>query len=196
MPAPRAEMASSTTSSASRPCDDESAGRMELPAEYMFKDVPKYERDRRPGREVLVARWTSTASRRMLPGVDENEHAKRARARAPRPLRRHRHVDPNRAWRRSASSTGTCASRRRGRRRTCWGPGCIPQVPINDKKFYPIYAKCIELDIPICVNAGVPGPRVPCAPQDVGADRRGVLVLPRAQVRRRATAANRGPSSR
>ena len=28
----------------------------------------------------------------------------------------------------------------------------------------PIYAKCIELDIPICVCAGVPGPRVPFAP--------------------------------
>ena len=26
-------------------------------------------------------------------------------------------------------------------------PGCIPQVPINDKKMYPIYAKCVELDI-------------------------------------------------
>ena len=32
----------------------------------------------------------------------------------------------------------------------------------------PIYAKCVELDIPICVCAGVPGPRVPFAPQDVG----------------------------
>ena len=32
----------------------------------------------------------------------------------------------------------------------------------------PIYAKCIELDIPICVCAGVPGPRVPFAPQYVG----------------------------
>ena len=26
---------------------------------------------------------------------------------------------------------------------------------------YPFYAKCIELDIPICINAGVPGPRFP-----------------------------------
>ena len=36
--------------------------------------------------------------------------------------------------------------------------GLNPQVPINDKKFFPIYAKCIELDIPINVCAGVPGP--------------------------------------
>ena len=36
-----------------------------------------------------------------------------------------------------------------------------PQVPIDDKRFYPIYAKCIELDIPINMLVGVPGPRVP-----------------------------------
>jgi hypothetical protein len=41
------------------------------------------------------------------------------------------------------------------------------QVPINDKRYYPIYAKCVELDIPIFCCAGVPGPRVPLAPQKV-----------------------------
>ena len=39
-------------------------------------------------------------------------------------------------------------------RRTCWGTGLIPQVPVNDKKMYPIYAKCVELDIPIFVVRG------------------------------------------
>ena len=41
-----------------------------------------------------------------------------------------------------------------------------PQVPIGDKRCYPIYAKCIELQIPINVLTGVPGPRVPMACQD------------------------------
>ena len=36
-----------------------------------------------------------------------------------------------------------------------------PQVPIDDKRFYPIYAKCAELRIPINMLVGVPGPRVP-----------------------------------
>jgi predicted TIM-barrel fold metal-dependent hydrolase len=45
--------------------------------------------------------------------------------------------------------------------------GLLPQVAINDKKFYPLYAKCVELDIPIFVNAGVPGPRVPMDCQHV-----------------------------
>ena len=45
--------------------------------------------------------------------------------------------------------------------------GLYPQVAINDKKFYPIYMKCVELDIPFCSTAGVPGPRIPYEPQDV-----------------------------
>jgi hypothetical protein len=43
---------------------------------------------------------------------------------------------------------------------TSFPAGCFPQVPINDRLFYPVYAKCCELDIPIFVCAGVPGPRV------------------------------------
>ncbi len=42
-----------------------------------------------------------------------------------------------------------------------------PPVPVNDKKWYPIYAKLIELDIPFCPCMGVPGPRVPFGPQKV-----------------------------
>ena len=41
-------------------------------------------------------------------------------------------------------------------------------MPINDKKMYPVYAKCVELDVPIIVYAGVPGPRILMSPQDVG----------------------------
>jgi predicted TIM-barrel fold metal-dependent hydrolase len=40
-----------------------------------------------------------------------------------------------------------------------------PPVPVNDKKWYPIYAKLVELDIPFCPCMGVPGPRVPMGPQ-------------------------------
>ncbi|MBW2381207.1 MAG: amidohydrolase family protein [Deltaproteobacteria bacterium] len=45
--------------------------------------------------------------------------------------------------------------------------GLCPQVPLNDKKYYPIYATCVDLDIPICVCVGVPGPRIPMEPQKV-----------------------------
>src|SRR3546814_20943926 len=48
-----------------------------------------------------------------------------------------------------------------GKAATAFPAGTNPQVPINDKRYYPLYAKCVELDIPICITTGVPGPRVP-----------------------------------
>jgi uncharacterized protein len=45
--------------------------------------------------------------------------------------------------------------------------GTFPQVAINDKKMYPLYAKAIELGIPVFCTAGVPGPRLRMEPQRV-----------------------------
>jgi predicted TIM-barrel fold metal-dependent hydrolase len=45
--------------------------------------------------------------------------------------------------------------------------GCNPQVPIDDKRMFVTYAAAIDLDLPIFVNVGVPGPRVPMDPQKV-----------------------------
>jgi hypothetical protein len=45
--------------------------------------------------------------------------------------------------------------------------GLCPQVPVNDKKWYPIYAALIDLDLPFCPCMGVPGPRLPMDPQRV-----------------------------
>jgi hypothetical protein len=48
------------------------------------------------------------------------------------------------------------------------GPAFVqPQVPIDDKRLYPVYAKCVELGLPIFITVGVPGPRVPMAAQRV-----------------------------
>jgi predicted TIM-barrel fold metal-dependent hydrolase len=39
-------------------------------------------------------------------------------------------------------------------------------VAPSDAVYYPVYAKCIELDLPITVNTGIPGPPAPAACQD------------------------------
>jgi predicted TIM-barrel fold metal-dependent hydrolase len=39
-------------------------------------------------------------------------------------------------------------------------------LPPNDKVYYPVYAKCIELDLPIAINTGIPGPPMPGKCQD------------------------------
>lgn len=38
-----------------------------------------------------------------------------------------------------------------------WGDGMYPP---SDAVYYPLYAKCCELDIPLCMNAGLPGPPI------------------------------------
>ena len=39
-------------------------------------------------------------------------------------------------------------------------------LPPNDKSYYPVFAKCIDLDLPVSVNTGIPGPPAPGACQD------------------------------
>jgi uncharacterized protein len=51
---------------------------------------------------------------------------------------------------------------------TLFPAGVHPQIPINDKLWYPVYAKCVELDLAVFVATGVPGPRVRMMPQYVG----------------------------
>src|SRR5690242_19445835 len=45
--------------------------------------------------------------------------------------------------------------------------GTNPQVAIHEPRMYPLYAKCVELDVPMFLNVGVPGPRFPFYPQKV-----------------------------
>jgi predicted TIM-barrel fold metal-dependent hydrolase len=47
-------------------------------------------------------------------------------------------------------------------------PVCMARVvpfqidlPPSDAVYYPLYAKCVELDLPLSMNAGLPGPPVP-----------------------------------
>jgi uncharacterized protein len=39
-----------------------------------------------------------------------------------------------------------------------WGDG---NYPASDAVYYPLYAKCAELNLPLCMNTGLPGPPIP-----------------------------------
>jgi uncharacterized protein len=45
-------------------------------------------------------------------------------------------------------------------------PFMVGAIPPNEKEYYPVYAKCIDLDLPIAVNTGIPGPPMPGKCQD------------------------------
>ena len=44
-----------------------------------------------------------------------------------------------------------------------WGDGMYPPT---DPVYYPLYTKCCELDLPLCMNTGMPGPPLPAEPQN------------------------------
>ena len=38
--------------------------------------------------------------------------------------------------------------------------------PPTDAVYFPLYTKCCELDLPLCMNTGIPGPPLPAEPQN------------------------------
>lgn len=43
-----------------------------------------------------------------------------------------------------------------------WGDGMYPPT---DAVYFPLYTKCCELELPLCLNTGIPGPPLPAEPQ-------------------------------
>ena len=145
--------------------DRNSKEEMEFPAEYMFKDVPKdlptddpisvtlHEMDKY-GIEIGLIGVSDATSRLAL-----KRHPDRFVPSGDIP-------DPN-------DVTGSVRKVRQEYEEfgiKCTGvfpAGTFPQVAIDDPKMYPIYQTCVDLDIPIFSTAGVPGPRLKYAPQEV-----------------------------
>lgn len=146
--------------------DAESKGSFRFPAEYMFKDSP----DKRIETDDPIALTLGEMDRwgieKGLIGVSEGGQGEVALRQHPDRFVGSVNPDPN---------TGMQAIReiQRGyemygiRAVTLFPAGFFPQIPINDKLMYPIYAKCCELGIPVFVCAGIPGPRLKAACQHV-----------------------------
>ena len=140
--------------------DDESKA-MEFPVQYMFKEVPPdVDPDADPVALVLGEMDHFGIAKALLGISFERSASTRAAAQHPDRFFTSYEVSPNLGMQgvrdlvRAYETYGIKAA-------SAFPAGMTPQVPINDKRFYPIYAKCIELDIPICITTGVPGPRVP-----------------------------------
>lgn len=145
--------------------DRESKESFEFPVEYIFKDVPKGLPTDDPVSLVLQQMDRFGIEKAMI-GVGEDCAALALKTFPDRFIPSSDLPDPNdvmgsvNALRRDYEQYGIRAT-------SVFPAGTFPQVPIDDPKMYPIYATCVELGIPIFVCAGVPGPRVPFAPQEV-----------------------------
>ena len=137
----------------------------EFPVQYMFKEVPHLPEDVDHVTETLKLMDRHGIEKAMVGvGFDRTDDL-RAVEQHPDRFIPSFSVDPNRGM--DAVRDLVKAYETLGIKSAMAFPaGYLPQVPINDKRFYPLYAKCIELDIPICVCTGICGPRVPSACQE------------------------------
>ncbi|MDC0067518.1 amidohydrolase family protein [Gammaproteobacteria bacterium] len=138
----------------------------EFPVEYMFKQVPKelYGSSKDPVALTLNEMDKHSIEIGLI-GVG-GEVSRKALKEHPDRFIGQGSIDPNtgmegiREMVRQYEAFGVCSF-------GAFNAGFNPQVGINDAKMYPIYAKCVELDVPIFSCAGVPGPRFPMWPQKV-----------------------------
>ena len=150
--------------------DRQSKEEFEFPVEYMFKNVPDKELTRSDDPVAMTLaemdHWGVEKGMIGVGGGPLREITERALGQHPDRFIGSVNVDPNRGMKdvrfiqQAYEEWGIRAA-------TMFPAGTFPQIPINGKQMYPIYAKCCELGIAVFCCAGVPGPRVKFACQHV-----------------------------
>lgn len=146
--------------------DAESIEDFKMPAQYMFKDIPDDIDEGVDPVAVTLDNMDRYGVERGLinVGSEVRDEPRRAIRAHPDRFLGLVDVDPRdgmdavRKIRRYHDEYGIVAV-------SSFPAGCM--TPINAAPYYPIYATCVELGLPIFLTAGVPGPRVPLAPQKV-----------------------------
>ena len=145
--------------------DAQTLEQFSMPAQYMFKDVPT------TGNPGDFVKWTVEQMDRFniekaLVGWNDDDTSRRAKELYPDrfffdvPCDPNKGVDEVRRIKRLHSEVGISAI-------SVFPSGTLPQVAINHKYMFPLYTAAAELGIPICLNVGIPGPRIPMETQKV-----------------------------
>ena len=145
--------------------DEQSREMFKMPAQYMFKNIPD------TGKADDFVKWTVEQMDRFnieyaLVGWNDNDTSRRAKEQYPdrfffdMPCNPNNGMDEVRRIKKAHAEVGLSAI-------SVFPAGTCPQVPINHKYMFPLYACAVELDIPILLNVGIPGPRVPMETQKV-----------------------------
>ena len=141
--------------------------REQHPASYLFGETPSMERAPDSIERLLAEMDRYGIERGLVPVTLNDELHVRALSEHPERLFGSLEVDPNRGVDalhelEDAVRAGHVIAAQ------FFPAGKQPPVPINDRRAYAVYAKCVELDIPVFVQGGVPGPRVPASSQHPG----------------------------
>jgi uncharacterized protein len=146
--------------------DEESRQMFKMPAQYMFKDIPDTGKKEDYVAYTIEQMDKHNIAQAMIGMDDGSEAAKEALRRHPDRFFASLEANPNNGME-EVRKIVRLHEEFNIKAVTGFASGLCPQVPYNDKKWYPIYAKCVELDIAFCPCVGVPGPRLPMAPQKV-----------------------------
>jgi len=147
--------------------DEESRQMFQMPAQYMFKDVPNTGKQD-DYLQYTIDKMDEFGIEKAMIGVDEGMYASQNEAVEKYPERFYGSYECN-------PNNGMEEVRKIRRLKekydikavTAFPSGLCPQVSLSDKRWYPIFVTCIDLDIPFCPCVGVPGPRIPMEPQKV-----------------------------
>ena len=145
---------------------DEESGTFKMPAQYMFKDLPaEIEPDADPVAVTLYNMDRYGIAKAMINvGSKVRDDPARAARTFPDRFLACIDVDPR---------NGMDEVRRIKQFHDEFGLVAVTTFPagartaINAAPYYPIYATCVELGLPIFITVGVPGPRMPLEPQKV-----------------------------
>ncbi|MCS5623136.1 MAG: amidohydrolase family protein [Candidatus Marinimicrobia bacterium] len=138
---------------------------LDFPVEYMFKNVPKELYGNKDPISVTLHEMDRYDIEIGLIGVEGDISHKALKNHSDRFISQGS-VDPNKGEEgirnmvRQYEEFGVCSF-------GAFNAGFNPQVAIDNELMYPIYSKCVELDLPIFSCAGIPGPRLPMWPQHV-----------------------------
>ena len=144
---------------------DDTTATARSPVSYMFKDDPNRLAEQQDRVQATLDAMDRVGVAVGLVGL-AGRTVERALAEHPDRFKATLEIDPNditgavRRIRAARAEHGIVAV-------TTFPAGCNPQVPVSDRRYYPVYQTCVDLGIPIAVNAGIAGPRVPSACQDV-----------------------------
>ena len=147
--------------------DEESRQMFQMPAQYMFKDIPD-SGEQADYLAYTLGKMDEFGIQRAMMSVDEDQYPSHNEAVEKHPDRffASYECNPNRGME-EVRKIRRLKERYDIKAVTAFPSGLCPQVPLDDKRWYPIFVACVDLDIPFCPCVGVPGPRVPMGAQKV-----------------------------
>ena len=147
--------------------DEQSRNMFKMPAQYMFKDIPQTG-EQEDYIAYTLAEMDKYGIEKAMLGVDEDQYGLQNKAVEQHPDRFFASYDcnPNKGME-EVRKIRRLKERFDIKAVNAFPSGLCPQVPLDDKKWFPIFVTCVDLDIPFCPCVGVPGPRLPMAPQKV-----------------------------